>query len=189
MYDRIILVGVPGSGKTTVANKSLEGTDFKIINFGDHITELLKRDGHIKEVDDIRSNLKQEIWIEYQKKTAEHISKIQGNLLITTHASFMTPIGFFPGLPDWTLQGIKPHVFVIIEARPEEIAQWQAKDTSRKRGMYFERDISLFQEINRIYCVYYSGVTGARVKIIKNEEGRLNEAIQELRNVLLTPKR
>ena len=189
MYDRIILVGVPGSGKTTVANKSLEGTDFKIINFVDHITELLKRDGHIKEVDDIRSNLKQEIWIEYQKKTAEHISKIQGNLLITTHASFMTPIGFFPGLPDWTLQGIKPHVFVIIEARPEEIAQWQAKDTSRKRGMYFERDISLFQEINRIYCVYYSGVTGARVKIIKNEEGRLNEAIQELRNVLLTPKR
>ncbi len=185
----IILAGVPGSGKTSVAQLALEKlcnkgkeyeVSYEIVNFGDVLFEIMKRDGlDLKSKDEIRAKVDQDTYVEYQKKAAKEIAERGDNIILTTHLSLMTPSGFFPGLPFHILKELEPERIIIIEANPEEIRKRQEKDKTRIRGYDFEKDIALFQEFNRYYAVAYSALTGARLKIIHNPQGRILEAVEE----------
>ncbi len=180
----IILAGVPGAGKTSVAELALQqmgdvGKEYTIVNFGNVLFELLKRDGIVKHMDEIRAKVDQHTYMKYQKLAAEKIASMGGRIIVTTHMSLMTPSGFFPGLPAWVLEKLKPSRIIIIEAPPEHIRKRQEEDRSRIRGYDFERDIEMYQNFNRMYAVAYSAMSGARLKIIQNLQGKLLEAARE----------
>ncbi len=43
-----------------------------------------------------------------QQLASQAIAKIEGNVIIDTHASVKTPVGFLAGLPEWVLRELKP---------------------------------------------------------------------------------
>ncbi|HEX55115.1 MAG: adenylate kinase [Candidatus Altiarchaeales archaeon] len=183
-----ILTGIPGTGKTTVASRALgilsnEGINYKIVNYGDIMLEIAMSRNLVEDRDDMRK-LNPEQQREIQKLAAKRISEIKGNVIVDTHCTISTPKGYLPGLPEWVLKILMPQYILLIEARPDEIAQRRMKDKTRRRDMEMEREISLHQEINRSIATAYAMLTGATVKIIYNPQGMLEKAAEEMARIL-----
>jgi len=54
--------------------------------------------------------------------SAEDISNMEDDvILIDTHAFISTKSGFYPGLPNYVIQIMKPTKFIAITASPDEI--------------------------------------------------------------------
>ncbi|MGC8565393.1 MAG: adenylate kinase [Thermoplasmata archaeon] len=174
---KIIVTGVPGVGKSTVMNSVCEKLNYRIMNFGDVMLEKGKEFG-VKNRDEIRK-LPLEKQRELQKLAGEYLGTME-NIIIDTHMSIKTPSGFLPGLPEWVLKAINPSMLVLIEADPASIDLRRKKDESRHRDKEDINGIELHQMMNRYFAASCSILTGATVAIIKNEEGKVNEAVDLL---------
>ncbi len=174
---KIIVTGVPGVGKSTVMNGVCEKLNYRIMNFGDVMLEKGKEFG-VKNRDEIRK-LPLEKQRELQKLAGEYLGTME-NIIIDTHMSIKTPSGFLPGLPEWVLKAINPSMLVLIEADPASIDIRRKKDESRHRDQEGIIGIELHQMMNRYFAASCSILTGATVVIIKNEEGKVNEAVDLL---------
>ncbi|MEM3401911.1 MAG: AAA family ATPase, partial [Candidatus Hadarchaeales archaeon] len=106
------------------------------------------------------------------------------NVLVDTHCLVKKPEGYYPGLPIWVLEELKPDLLLIVEAAPEEITRRRVKDADRKRDAEVQLEIEEHQLLNRATAMAYAALTGAAVKIIKNRDGKLNEAVEEMVSVL-----
>ncbi len=100
---KVIITGVPGVGKTTVVNEalkklSLEGVEYKSINFGTFMFEVAMNEKIVQDRDQMRT-LDRAVQKRLQQRAAQAIAQIQGNVLIDTHASVKTPKGYLAGLP------------------------------------------------------------------------------------------
>ena len=99
---KVVIVGIPGVGKTSLVTKLVElitklNKTVGVHSFGTVMLEEAKKNG-IKDRDELRrlSIGKQK---ELQKMAAEDIAKLQDDVvLIDTHAFISTKSGFYPGL-------------------------------------------------------------------------------------------
>ncbi len=174
---RIVVTGVPGVGKSTIMDGVSKITGMKIVNYGDVMLEIAKGMG-VKNRDEIRK-LPAEKQREIQRRAGEEIGKME-NVIIDTHMSIKTPSGYLPGLPEWVLREIKPSMLVLIEANPEDIYARRSRDTTRARDNESQESIRIQQEINRSFATSCSVLSGATVVIIKNEEGKVDKAVNDL---------
>jgi len=134
---RVVIVGIPGVGKTTLVSTIVELLNMKqttvsVYSFGTIMLEEAKKN-NIKDRDDIRK-----LSIEEQKKlqllAAQQIANFNDKVvIIDTHAFISTAAGFYPGLPEYVLKIIKPANFISVSARPEEIYNRRMNDTTRSR--------------------------------------------------------
>ena len=113
----VVVTGVPGVGKSTVMGAA-EEYGYKIVNFGTTMFEEAQKEG-VSDRDDMRK-LAVEDQQRLQKQAGEKISQM-GNVVVDTHASILTPSGYMPGLPEWTVRALNPDIIVLVEATPEEI--------------------------------------------------------------------
>lgn len=178
----LIITGIPGCGKTTVLAESLAvllrgGKMAKAVNFGDVMLEAAK----VSHRDELRK-MPQEMQAEIQKKAAEKIAKMakDENVIVDTHCTIKTPAGYLSGLPEWVLRALKPNIIVLVEAEPSEIRGRRDSDETRKRDTESENEIALHQEINRAAAISYCMITGATMKIIKNRNDRVLDAVKDL---------
>ncbi len=174
---RIVVTGVPGVGKSTIMDGVSRTTGMKIVNYGDVMLEIAKGMG-VKNRDEIRK-LPAEKQREIQRRAGEEIGKMD-DVIIDTHMSIKTPSGYLPGLPEWVLREIKPSMLVLIEANPEDIYSRRSRDTTRARDNESQESIRIHQEINRSFAASCSVLSGATVVIIKNEEGKVDKAVNDL---------
>ncbi len=174
---RIVVTGVPGVGKSTIMDGVSRATGMKIVNYGDVMLEIAKGMG-VKNRDEIRK-LPAEKQREIQRRAGEEIGKMD-DVIIDTHMSIKTPSGYLPGLPEWVLREIKPSMLVLIEANPEDIYSRRKRDTTRARDNESQESIGIHQEINRSFAASCSVLSGATVVIIKNEEGKVDKAVNDL---------
>ena len=186
MSKVVVVTGIPGVGKTTVLNGALEkvneeGGNFTCVNYGDVMFEIVKKEGLVKERDDMRK-LSGDVQKRVQKQAAKEISQREGNKIVDTHCTIKTPKGYLPGLPKWVLEDLGLTQFILIEADPKEIAKRRSRDKSRTRDEELETSIIEHQEMNRAISMSYAMFTGALVKIIENAE--LNKAVEELTEAL-----
>ena len=63
-----------------------------------------------------------------QKQAAHHIAAIEGDVIIDTHASVKTPIGYWSGLPANIIQEIGPDLIVLLEFQPDVVITRRQKD-------------------------------------------------------------
>ena len=173
----VVVTGVPGVGKSTVMNAA-EEFGFKIVNFGTVMFEQASKDGVMDR--DAMRKLPVSSQRKYQKMAGEAISEM-GNVVVDTHASILTPAGYMPGLPEWTVRALNPNIIVLVEAAPEEIESRRSKDSSRIRD---DDDIKLHQSVNREYAAVAAVMTGATVAIVKNHDNQIDIAVEQFREIL-----
>jgi adenylate kinase len=137
--------------------------------------------GLVDDRDSLRK-LSPDVQKEVQRNAAKNIREKSEeiNIIVDTHCTIKTPLGFLPGLPKWVLDELQPDQFVLIEADDDEILLRRINDTSRTRDVEKLKDINLHQQMNRAVSIAYAALTGATVQIIINHDNRLDESVEEI---------
>jgi len=173
----VVVTGVPGVGKSTVMGAA-EEYGYKIVNFGTTMFEEAQKEG-VSDRDDMRK-LEVEEQQRLQKQAGKKISGM-GDVVVDTHASILTPSGYMPGLPEWTVRALNPDIIVLVEATPKEIEGRRNKDGSRVRD---SDDIGLHQSVNRKYAAVAAVITGSTVAIVENHDNQVDIAVEQFRKIL-----
>ena len=181
---KVVVVGIPGVGKTTLINKIVEliknnDKSVKVTNYGSIMFEVAMENG-INDRDELRK-----LPISEQKKlqkiAAEKLSETKGDVvIIDTHAFIRTPGGFNPGLPYHVLQIIKPSHFILVTAKTEEIYNRRMKDETRNRDKVSIETIKKELDIQSAMMSACSVLSGSPLKPVLNSEGKLEEAANQI---------
>ena len=184
----VMITGIPGVGKSTITRLALKKTraKFRLVNFGDLMFDEAVKAGLVKHRDEMRK-LDHKVQKELQMKAARRIVEMAKTepILIDTHATIRTPVGYLLGFPREVIEVINPNFIVIIEATPSEILGRRLRDLKRDRDVETEEQIERHQDLNRAAAVSYAMHSNALIKIIENHEDKgLEEAVHELVKVL-----
>ncbi|MGY5150082.1 MAG: adenylate kinase [Candidatus Nitrosopumilus sp. bin_68KS] len=185
---RIILVGIPGVGKTTILKKMVEilknrNKTVHVVSFGTLMFEVAKENG-LKDRDELR-HLPVSKQQHLQKIAAEKIAAYGEQVIIVdTHAFINSPEGYYPGLPEHVLKIIKPTNFVSVSAKPEEIYNRRMTDETRNRDKITLPNINKELDIQSAMISTCTVLTGSPVKHILNREGKIDEAIDKIINAI-----
>jgi adenylate kinase len=178
---RIVIVGVPGVGKSTVVAKAKEAVPgSSVLVFGTAMFDEALRLKWVKHRDEMRK-----LPVEKQKKLQEAaaaaISRGKGKVVfIDTHLFIRTPEGFWPGLPLRVIQPMKPTHLILVGASAKEILARRKNDTTRYRDEITEEEVSEELELARGFLSAASLVSGAPMLFIHNEEGNADKAASKI---------
>ena len=181
---KIILVGIPGVGKTTLLSKIVEilkehNKTVTVMSFGTLMFEVAKENG-VKDRDELRKLTVPEQQ-NLQKIAAEKIAaQTTEVVIIDTHAFISSPAGYYSGLPEHVLQIIEPTNFVSVSAKPEEIYNRRMKDDTRNRDKITLENIKKELDVQSGMMAAFAVITGSPVKYILNGEGKVDEAVDKI---------
>ena len=179
-HKKVVIVGIPGVGKTSLVTTIVEklsdnGIAVSVHSYGTMMLDEAKNAG-VNDRDELR-RLPVEKQKGLQKNTAEKISKLTDDIVfIDTHAFISTKEGFYPGLPNHVIQIIQPSHFIAISARPEEIYSRRMKDETRNRDKVSIESIKKELAIQDSMLSTCSVLSGSPMKVILNNEGKIEEA-------------
>ncbi|MDG6989025.1 MAG: adenylate kinase [Nitrososphaerota archaeon] len=182
---RVIMVGVPGVGKSTIVSKvvsSIGGA--RLVNFGTIMLEVGKARRLIRDRDEIRKLpvVKQR---QLQKVAASRIARMKDRVVVVdTHLFIKTPEGFWPGLPFEVVRAMNPTHLVLVEATSEEILMRRMSDASRYRDATTIESLAEELSLAKSFLAASSTLTGAPVNFVRNSQGRADEAAMKLVKVL-----
>jgi len=177
---KVVIVGIPGVGKTSLVTKIAElikqkNKTVSVHSYGTIMFEEAKKMG-IKNRDELRT-LPIEKQKELQKIAAETISNLSDDVIfIDTHAFISTKAGFYPGLPNYVIQIMQPTNFIAISASPDEIHNRRMKDGTRERDPISIEDIKKELAVQDAMLSSCSVFSGSPMKVIFNHEGKIEEA-------------
>ena len=191
MKNKVVVVtGVPGVGGTTVTQKAMdilseEGLTYKMVNFGSAMFDVANEEGIASDRDQMRK-LDPETQKRIQKMAGRKIAEMakESPVAVDTHSTVKTPKGYLPGLPAWVLTELNPDIVIVVETDGDEILMRRLSDESRKRDLETTASIEEHQFMNRAAAMSYGVLTGATVKIVKNKNGLVDNAVEELMSVL-----
>ena len=187
-FCRMVIVGIPGVGKTTVISKAAEslsksGLITQVIVFGSAMLDEAKKLG-IKDRDEMR-RLPVQKQRTLQVLAANSIKAIQNsNVLIDTHLFINTKEGKYPGLPKNLLEILSPTHLVMITADPEDIFRRRTQDGTRNRDLISVEGIKTDLEISAIMIASTSVLIGAPFKFIYNSNDKIDEAVKDLVDII-----
>jgi adenylate kinase len=182
----VVVTGIPGVGKTTVLNELKEVAkqdkfDLTVLNYGTIMNEIMRQVAKDMHRDEMRRQS-----IEIQKKVQELAANEITNrarnsvAVIDTHMFVRTSSGMWAGLPQRVLEKLTPRLLVLVETDPEQIAVRRRGDADRKRDHTLSDEIAFDLEWSRATAAASAVLTGAPVKVIRNDTGRQRQAAQEL---------
>jgi adenylate kinase len=181
---KIILVGIPGVGKTTLLTTMVEilkdhKKNVVVINYGSLMFDIAKENG-LTNRDQLRK-LSVSEQQRLQKIAAEQISAHEEELvIIDTHAFINSPEGYYPGLPEHVLKIIKPDNFVSVSAKPEEIYNRRMKDDTRNRDKITLANIKKELDVQSGMISACAVITGSPVRLVLNGEGKVDETADKI---------
>lgn len=185
MKLRVVVVGIPGVGKTTVVEKlrsRLEGV--RLVTFGTVMFEEATRRKWVRGRDEMRK-LPVERQRRLQAIAAERISEMVDRIvLVDTHLFIRTKEGFWPGLPFEVVRALNPTHLVLVEASPDEVWARRAADAARSRDSVTKEDLEKETELGRSFLSVSSTLTGAPMLIVKNAEGKADETAEFLADII-----
>jgi len=185
---RVIIVGIPGVGKSSVISLAIEqlkqkGKNATIAVFGTVMLEEAHKMG-VKNRDELRkiSLGKQR---DLQAMAAKRISEIEDSIvIIDTHLFIKTIEGYYPGLPMYLLDIIKPTHFFMVIAEAGEIVNRRKSDKSRLRDIVAVEDIQDELDILRVMIASSSILTGSPFIAIVNNDNEIEQAVSGMVKVL-----
>lgn len=181
---RVVVVGIPGVGKTTVISRTAEilnkrGAQTAVVVFGTMMFEEARKLG-INNRDAMRRE-SIEVQRHMQDLAARRIADLKDNIVIVdTHLFINTNEGYYPGLPLHLLEVIKPTNIVMVAARPEEIANRRRIDETRDRDIESVEDIQYQLDISKVMVTTCSVLTGCPFIIIMNSNNKIDETASNI---------
>jgi len=187
----VIVVGVPGVGKSTIINNTTEvlqnkGTSVKTVVFGSVMFEEAKKLG-ITDRDELR---KQTIDVQQklQNMAAEHISNLNDSIVfVDTHLFIKTQSGYYPGLPMNLILKMNPQRLILITANSDEILNRRKKDSTRTRDLISEDEINRDIQVSLSMISSLSILTGAPFEIVYNHDDMIDSATSQLVELVVKP--
>ena len=188
----VIIVGIPGVGKSTIINNATEtlrkkGTSVKTVVFGSVMFEEAKKLG-IHDRDELR---KQTISVQQklQNMAADHISNLNDSIVfVDTHLFIKTQSGYYPGLPLNLILKMDPQRLILVTANSDEILNRRKKDTTRTRDLISDDEINRDIQVSISMISSLSILTGAPFEIIYNHDDMIDSATSQLVELLVKPK-
>jgi adenylate kinase len=190
MTKRVIIVGIPGVGKSTVITNILntlskQGVDIKMAEFGTIMFEQAKKLLSIKNRDELRK-LSLEQQRSLQEMTANYIFSLSNEIvIIDTHLFINTVEGYYPGIPYKLLNILNPSNLILLTAHSDEVYERRKTDIARQRDMISADDISNELNISKIMIASSSIFSGCPFSIISNNNGQLEEATNRICNTIV----
>jgi adenylate kinase len=181
---KIVLVGIPGVGKTSLLTKIVgilknKNIEVKVISYGTLMFDLAKANG-LQDRDGLRK-LPISEQQNLQKIAAEKIAtQTEEIVIIDTHAFITSTEGYYPGLPEYVLKIIKPSNFISVAAKPEEIYNRRMQDETRVRDNITLINIRKELEYQTGMISACAVITGTPVRHILNDEGKIDEAADKI---------
>ena len=181
---KIVLVGIPGVGKTSLLTKIVEILKSKnilvnVISYGTLMFDIAKENG-LQDRDGLRK-LPLSEQQNLQKIAAEKIATLTEDIvIIDTHAFITSTEGYYPGLPEHVLKIIKPSSFISVAAKPEEIYNRRMKDETRNRDNITLINIRKELEYQTGMISACAVIAGTPVRHILNDEGKIDEAADKI---------
>lgn len=188
---RVVIVGIPGVGKSTVVNKIVElmssrKLETSIVNYGTVMMEEASRFEGVKSRDDMRK-LPVDVQRKLQVYAASKISSIQEEFtIIDTHLFIATREGFWPGMPMDVLQALKPTHLVLVTATVEEIKRRRESDGTRARDQSTTDSLNLELEAARTLLFTSALVCGCPALIVNNSDEKVDHAAESIINAVFT---
>ena len=181
---KIVLVGIPGVGKTSLLTKIVDilknkNIQVNVISYGTLMFDVAKENG-LQDRDGLRK-LPISEQQNLQKIAAEKIAtQSEEIVIIDTHAFITSTEGYYPGLPEHVLKIIKPSNFISVAAKPEEIYNRRMKDETRNRDNITLINIRKELEYQTGMISACAVITGTPVRHILNDEGKIDEAADKI---------
>ncbi|HUY69949.1 MAG TPA: AAA family ATPase [Candidatus Baltobacteraceae bacterium] len=184
MNNIVIITGSPGVGKSTMIRSIAEGGKYNIINVGTFMLEIAMKEGIVKDRDELRF-LNKDVVRKLQDRTFTDIAKMEGKIILDTHASVESNGRFVPGVPFDTMSIIRNniHGIIYIDALTEEIMKRARGDTKRTRNTD-EAFIDAQRGINLSILSMYSTYLNIPLYVIFNRQDRLDEGVKSLKEHL-----
>jgi adenylate kinase len=180
----IIVAGVPGAGKSTVLLEAWKRVEkelnYTIVSFGTDMLHLCKSAGLVADRDEMR-NLTPDVQEEMQWRATKRIAERPENILLDTHCTIKTGSGsYLPGFTPRMLERMSPKAIVLVDAHEAEIRGRRRLDKSRPlRTIEANDDILEHKLINRAYAAAFSARSGCLLRIIQNNTGEFERAVEE----------
>jgi adenylate kinase len=181
---RVVVVGIPGVGKTTVISRTAEilnqrGIQTAVVVFGTIMFEEAGKLG-INNRDEMRRQ-SIEVQRHMQNLAARRIADLKDNIVIVdTHLFINTNEGYYPGLPLHLLEVIKPTNIVMIAADPEEIVNRRRIDEARDRDIESVENIQYQLDLSKVMVATCSVLTGCPFIIIMNSNNKIDETASNI---------
>jgi adenylate kinase len=185
---KIVLVGIPGVGKTSLLTMIVDilkskNIEVKVISYGTLMFDIAKENG-LQDRDGLRK-LPISEQQNLQKIAAEKIATLTEDIvIIDTHAFITSTEGYYPGLPEYVLKIIKPSNFISVAAKPEEIYNRRMQDETRNRDNITLINIRKELEYQTGMISACAVITGTPVRHILNDEGKIDEAADKIISAL-----
>ena len=181
---KVVIVGIPGVGKTSLVTRIVEllNGDKQRASVHSYGSVMMNEaeNNNISDRDNLR-HLPVSQQKELQKQAAKKISELTDDVIfIDTHAFISTQEGFYPGLPNHVIQVLEPTHLIAISARPEEIYNRRMKDDTRNRDKISIEAIINELAVQDAMLSSCSVLSGSPMKVILNNEGKIDEAAQNV---------
>ncbi|MCC5446921.1 adenylate kinase [Candidatus Nanobsidianus stetteri] len=185
----VIVVGVPGVGKTSVINEARKYLkyEFKVVNTGDIMFELAKEKYNINNRDEIRKKLTFEQQKEIQKEAIKRIKEMEkeSDIILDTHLVIESYEGYIPGMLREYAEILRPDGIAVIISDPDKIFVRRLKDIQiRGRDIENLKRIEIQQNLTIYFTTIFMFEYGTIVEVINNEEGLLEEAAKKFAEFL-----
>lgn len=184
MAKIIIVAGVPGAGKSTVLlegwKRSQEELRYTIVSFGSEMLRLCQESALVSNRDELR-NMTADLQDEMQWRTTKRIAERPENILLDTHCTIKTGSGsYLPGFSPRMLERLVPAAIILVDAHEAEIRGRRRLDKTRPmRTIESTEDILEHKVISRAYAAAFSARCGCLLRIIQNNTGEFDRAVEE----------
>ncbi len=183
----VIIVGIPGAGKSTIIDRVTKDEDgkYKFVNIGSMMLELGVKRGYFKHRDEIRYQTNDERQ-ELIREAFKEIAMMDGNIIIDTHASIGEHGRYMPGLPGDVVVGIKGllRALITFDAPTADILSRRQKDKERRREVETADAIEMQKIINISALSALSQKYNVPLFVLFNEENKQDASEKTLRKYL-----
>jgi len=185
----VIVVGVPGVGKTSVINEAKKYLkyEFKVVNTGDIMFELAKEKYNINNRDEIRKKLTFEQQKEIQEESIKRIKEMEkeSDIILDTHLVIESYEGYIPGMLKEYAEILRPDGIAVIISDPDKIFVRRLKDIQiRGRDIENLKRIEIQQNLTIYFTTIFMFEYNTIVEVINNEEGLLEESAKKFAEFL-----
>jgi adenylate kinase len=164
-WERAVVVGVPGVGKSSLCRAASHNLGYKYVNYGELMLEIALKDGSastLPEMFQLDLEVQHYIW----ERAALSI-KDEREVLLDLHGVDHFREGYLISLP---FEILPPDIIIIIEAPYTDILRRRTYDSSKKRLMENFQTIKEHMGILRLSMSSISARLGCGVAIIKNHD-------------------